>query len=74
MPLKSGDFVTWLRKYDCQLLGTALDLQIDALGVYGVACPAEYVPSLVDKAEAEAGLPADHIPVSSFRSRRRRST
>jgi hypothetical protein len=59
MPLKSGPFVTWLLKNDCQLLGDALGLHLDDVTeIFGVARPAEYVPFLTD----EIGLPDNHIP------------
>jgi hypothetical protein len=66
-PWKCGPWVTWIQKNNCQLLGAALDLVIDdSIGVAVPACPAEYVPSLID----ETGLPADHIPSIDLRRKK----
>jgi hypothetical protein len=69
MPLKSGPFVTWLLKNDCQLLGDALGLHLDDVTeIFGVARPAEYVPFLTD----EIGLPDNHIPSNDSKKKKKR--
>jgi hypothetical protein len=68
MPLKSGPFITWLLKNDCQLLGDALGLHLDDVTeIFGVARPAEYVPFLTD----EIGLPDNHIPSNDSKKKKK---